>query len=407
MMEARRRSSFEDVAGTGVVGASQRNVESDGTVAYGDGDGDDEGHSDASSVGGNDDTSPFAEGGNTVFHKKRSSFGSRRKSTVRSGHRSTSLKQKKESSFRGSRGSLQKVKPAPFRQERGDSVTTVGNTTPRGRGDLQSTSSSQGESCTADSFDPDLEDVTRPRMTQADALFATIEPRCDLRFSAGRILPKSEIAAMCATAAYFPAVEEVMRALVSNRDSTSTIYMHAVDQDHVGLPYRQLARRLLERGAIPLGILRKHEPMSYVVAAGPAYEATLNDGDALYVLADVDWTSKLAESPKHHHHHDGDRSPPRSSSSPSSSSGDDRADEEARDTGGPRPGLLDSHDIPSLRRLPPMPIAAARNSSNRNLSAADSSEEPSPGSPERRQSVRFAVAPDFNTTNNNGENHHR
>lgn len=151
-----------------------------------------------------------------------------------------------------------------------------------------------------DDLDTDCDDDDAMRMTRADLRCASLEPRTDCRFAAGRVLPKSEIAGMCAAAAFFPGIEEIMRGLVGGgRDQSTSIYMLAVDHSHVSRPYRDLAFKLLVRSAIPLGIMRRpaHSLLPYVVTCGPAYDGLLNHGDAVFVLADIGWDCETLEIP--------------------------------------------------------------------------------------------------------------
>jgi hypothetical protein len=60
--------------------------------------------------------------------------------------------------------------------------------------------------------------------------------------------------------------------------------------------YYDAAQQLLVDGAIPMGVLRASGPLGYSCVMSPSNEAmTLQEGDAIYVLAPKDWAEDHLE----------------------------------------------------------------------------------------------------------------
>jgi len=130
-----------------------------------------------------------------------------------------------------------------------------------------------------------------PNLSDADKEFALSEPRCHYRYAAGRILPKPLIAGVYSMAYYTPGVLELFEALIdpSKTDQEAKPWPIPVDQKFIGQSYSKFSTAMLESGAVPLGVLRAGGPLPYVLSCTPKDEFILNEGDAVYVLASMDW----------------------------------------------------------------------------------------------------------------------
>ena len=141
---------------------------------------------------------------------------------------------------------------------------------------------------------------------EGDSEFALREPRCNFRFAAGRVIPKSFIAAIFAMGYYTPGsidfsklvlnlkaklkkwagVMELFEALVnpSKTEQHSRAHPMPVPAQYIGKPFTECAQFLLETGAIPIGVLRAGGPLPYVLSMMIGSTSTLEDGDAGKVL---------------------------------------------------------------------------------------------------------------------------
>lgn len=88
---------------------------------------------------------------------------------------------------------------------------------------------------------------------------------------------------------------ELFEALIdpSKTDQTSSAWPVPVPSQMVGKPYSVFAAELLKNGGIPIGVLRgQGGPLPYVLAATPATDSIiLTAGDAVYVLASMEWAA--------------------------------------------------------------------------------------------------------------------
>ena len=135
-----------------------------------------------------------------------------------------------------------------------------------------------------------------PNLTKADRAFMVKYPRCHYRYASGRVLPKPLIAGVYSMAYYTPGVLELFEALIdpSKTDQTSFPWPMPIPDAFTSKPYAALAKQLLGLGAIPMGILRASGgPLPYVLNLAPGNTTVRpSAGDAVYVLASVEWAEK-------------------------------------------------------------------------------------------------------------------
>jgi len=132
-----------------------------------------------------------------------------------------------------------------------------------------------------------------PNLTKADRAFMVKYPRCHYRYASGRVLPTPLIAGVYSMAYYTPGVLELFEALIdpSKTDQTSFPWPMPVPEAFMNKSYSEVSQYLLGLGAIPVGILRASGgPLPYVLTCTPCNTTVqLRTGDAVYVLASVEW----------------------------------------------------------------------------------------------------------------------
>mmetsp|Transcript_64790 Transcript_64790/g.130298 ORF Transcript_64790/g.130298 Transcript_64790/m.130298 type:complete len:1130 (+) Transcript_64790:166-3555(+) len=134
-----------------------------------------------------------------------------------------------------------------------------------------------------------------PNLLSGDIEMVHTDSRAQYRFAAGRVLPKPMISSLFSMAYYTPGVLELLEAFISpvKWEQPSVVWAFPVPKGFVGKPYCELAKHFFAEGVIPIGMLRGQTgPLPFVVAKLPLDITIVTDGDALYVLANLDWAEK-------------------------------------------------------------------------------------------------------------------
>ena len=106
----------------------------------------------------------------------------------------------------------------------------------------------------------DLEDLVEDHYgKETEALdAANLESRLHPRYVGGDLLPRSDIVAAYALAFFAPGALEVFESLlVARRPGDATLRIIDLPASYINHPYTSLAMIVVDRGAIPIGMLRQ------------------------------------------------------------------------------------------------------------------------------------------------------
>ena len=124
------------------------------------------------------------------------------------------------------------------------------------------------------------------------------EGRLHARYVAGEVLPRSDVMGAYALPCFAPGALEVVDALlVARRRGDATLRIAALPPAYVRHPYTSLAMVLIDRGAVPVGMLRRPTPAtpalaaSYPVTCSPLERYALRESDRVVFVASDDWVA--------------------------------------------------------------------------------------------------------------------